>query len=91
MNVRNNIPYGRLYTLYLDGTHDKTLYYKTGFNLMIQILSCVPVFNKIGPKSHDLRLSGRFGALESDSTIIPLEMPVPSQGHYGFNSFPVVD
>ena len=22
---------------------------------------------------------------------IPLEMPVPSQGHYGFHSFPVVD
>ena len=21
----------------------------------------------------------------------PLEMPVPSQGHYGFHSFPVVD
>jgi hypothetical protein len=31
--------------------------------------------------------SGRFGALKSDS----LEMPVPSQGHYGFHSFPVVD
>jgi hypothetical protein len=23
--------------------------------------------------------------------IISLEMPVPSQGHYGFHSFPVVD
>jgi hypothetical protein len=35
--------------------------------------------------------SGRFGALKSDSTTISLEMPVPSQGHYGFHSFPVVD
>ena len=25
------------------------------------------------------------------SHIISLEMPVPSQGHYGFHSFPVVD
>jgi hypothetical protein len=24
-------------------------------------------------------------------TTISLEMPVPSQGHYGFHSFPVVD
>ena len=31
--------------------------------------------------------SGRFGALKSDS----LEMHVPSQGHYGFHSFLVVD
>jgi hypothetical protein len=23
--------------------------------------------------------------------IIALEMPIPSQGHYGFHSFPVVD
>jgi hypothetical protein len=23
--------------------------------------------------------------------IVSLEMPVPSQGHYGFHSFPVVD
>jgi hypothetical protein len=29
--------------------------------------------------------SGKFGALKSDS------IPVPSQGHYGFHSFPVVD
>ena len=37
--------------------------------------------------------SGKFGALKSDSThpTISLEMPVPSQGHYGFHSFPVVD
>ena len=35
--------------------------------------------------------SGRFGALYSDSTHHFLEMPVPSQGHYGFHSFPVVD
>jgi hypothetical protein len=33
----------------------------------------------------------RFGALKSDSTHHFLEMPVPSQGHYGFHSFPVVD
>ena len=25
------------------------------------------------------------------STVLSLEMPVPSQGHYGFHSFPVVD
>jgi hypothetical protein len=24
-------------------------------------------------------------------TIVSLEMPVPSQGHYGFHSYPVVD
>ena len=35
--------------------------------------------------------SGRFGALKSDSTHHFLEMPVPSQGHYGFHSFLVVD
>ena len=35
--------------------------------------------------------SGRFGALRSDSPTISLEMPVPSQGHYGFHTFPVVD
>jgi hypothetical protein len=28
--------------------------------------------------------SGRFGALKSDSAHISLEMPVPSQGHHGF-------
>ena len=33
----------------------------------------------------------QFGALKSDSTYYFLEMPVPSQGHYGFHSFPVVD
>jgi hypothetical protein len=27
----------------------------------------------------------------SDTRCISLEMPVPSQGHYGFHSFPVVD
>ena len=32
-----------------------------------------------------------FGALKSDSTHHFLEMPVTSQGHYGFHSFPVVD
>ena len=30
---------------------------------------------------------GKFGGLKYDS----LEMPVPSQGHYGFHSFSVVD
>jgi hypothetical protein len=35
--------------------------------------------------------SGRFGILKSDSPTISLEMPVPSQGHYGVHSFPVVD
>ena len=36
-------------------------------------------------------VSGRFGALISDQPTISLEMPVPSQGHYGFHNFPVVD
>jgi hypothetical protein len=27
----------------------------------------------------------------NDNSTISLEMPVPSQGHYGFHSFPVVD
>jgi hypothetical protein len=35
--------------------------------------------------------SGAFGALKSYSPTISLEMPVPSQGHYGVHSFPVVD
>ena len=36
--------------------------------------------------------SGRFGALKNlIQPTISLEMPVPSQGHYGFHSFPVVD
>ena len=34
---------------------------------------------------------GRFGALNLIQPTISLEMPVPSQGHYGFHSFPVVD
>ena len=34
---------------------------------------------------------GRFGTLKSDSTHHFFRMPVPSQGHYGFHSFPVVD
>jgi hypothetical protein len=34
---------------------------------------------------------GAFGALKSYSPTISLEMPVPSQGHYGVHSFPVVD
>ena len=28
---------------------------------------------------------------DHDASIASLEMPVPSQGHYGFHSFPVVD
>ena len=32
-----------------------------------------------------------YRSLKSDSTHHFLEMPVPSQGHYGFHSFPVVD
>jgi hypothetical protein len=28
---------------------------------------------------------------QKDKPTISLEMPVPSQGHYGFHSFPVVD
>jgi hypothetical protein len=35
--------------------------------------------------------SGKFDALKSDSTQnLFLEMPVPSQDHYGFHSFLVV-
>ena len=36
----------------------------------------------------------RAGGLAPKNLIQPtisLEMPVPSQGHYGFHSFPVVD
>ena len=36
----------------------------------------------------------KAGCLELKNLIQPtisLEMPVPSQGHYGFHSFPVVD
>jgi hypothetical protein len=29
--------------------------------------------------------------VKSDSNHISLEMPVPSQGHYGFPRFPVID
>ena len=36
--------------------------------------------------------SGRFGAIQNlIQPTISLEIPVPSQGHYGFHSFPVVD
>jgi hypothetical protein len=35
--------------------------------------------------------SRRFSALKSDSPTISLKIPVPSQDHYGFHSFPVVD
>jgi hypothetical protein len=36
----------------------------------------------------------KAGSLAIENLIQPtisLEMPVPSQGHYGFHSFPVVD
>jgi hypothetical protein len=36
----------------------------------------------------------KAGGLALENLIHPtisLEMPVPSQGHYGFHSFPVVD
>jgi hypothetical protein len=35
--------------------------------------------------------SGRFGAVNLIQPTISLEMPVPSQGHCGFHSFPVVN
>ena len=35
--------------------------------------------------------AGGFGALNLIQPTISLEMHVPSQGHYGFHSFPVVD
>jgi hypothetical protein len=35
--------------------------------------------------------AGGLALLNLIQLIISLEMPVPSQGHYGFHSFPVVD
>jgi hypothetical protein len=35
--------------------------------------------------------SKRFEIFGPIQPTISLEMPVPSQGHYGFHSFPVVD
>jgi hypothetical protein len=32
-----------------------------------------------------------YAVMKPHLCIISLEMPVPSQGHYGFHSFPVVD
>ena len=32
-----------------------------------------------------------MNAFFSFDLFISLEMPVPSQGHYGFHSFPIVD
>jgi hypothetical protein len=41
------------------------------------------------------RIRYGFSTSFSDKNYLPvsysLEMPVPSQGHYGFHSFPVVD
>jgi hypothetical protein len=34
---------------------------------------------------------GGLALLNLIQPTIPLEMPVPSQDHYGFHSFPVVD
>jgi hypothetical protein len=39
----------------------------------------------------DKKIFLTFLLYENPSFIISLEMPVPSQGHYGFHSFPVVD
>ena len=40
----------------------------------------------------DVRVSLTFTSLYNlIQPTISLEMPVPSQGHYGFHSFPVVD
>ena len=35
--------------------------------------------------------AGGLALLKLIQPTISLEMPVPSQGHYGFHSFPVVD
>jgi hypothetical protein len=35
--------------------------------------------------------AGGWGLENLIKPAISLEMPVPSQGHYGFHSFPVVD
>ena len=36
-------------------------------------------------------IAGGLALLDLFQPTISLEMPVPSQGHYGFHSFPVVD
>jgi hypothetical protein len=40
-------------------------------------------------KKSDLKMSSLN--VRTIQLTISLEMPVPSQGHYGFHSFPVVD
>jgi hypothetical protein len=35
--------------------------------------------------------AGDFASSNKIQSTISLEMPVPSQGHYGIHSFPVVD
>ena len=54
----------------------------------------VPVFKYCYSDSRNLWTVMRSGGLAPLNLIQPtisLEMPVPSQGHYGFHSFPVVD
>ena len=38
-----------------------------------------------------LELKPNLSNFQTKQPTISLEMPVPSQGHYGFHSFPVVD
>ena len=38
-----------------------------------------------------INISPRLSTHNLIQPTISLEMPVPSQGHYGFHSFPVVD
>ena len=68
-----------------DNTEIKDNYWYTGmwgkFTLQ-RTTTCIPLSRNE---------SGRFGALNLIQPTISLEMPVPSQGHYGFHSFPVVD
>jgi hypothetical protein len=42
------------------------------------------------PEPLSRNASGRFGALNLIQPTISLDMPVPSQDHYVFHSFPVV-
>jgi len=54
----------------------------------------IPVFKYCYSDSRNLWTVMRAGGLAPSNLIQPtisLEMPVPSQGHYGFHSFPVVD
>ena len=54
----------------------------------------IPVFKYCYSDSRNLWTVMRAGGLAIQNLIQPTissEMPVPSQGHYGFHSFPVVD